>query len=1154
MSRRARPWSPLTRLASCVAVAGFVLSACGGGGASTSAPVPPVVVDPPRITRVTVSPAGAVLAPGAAARLTATVLDQNGAEMSGVAVSWSSTSAAVSVAFDGTLTAGADIDSSQIRAQAGGMHSQPIDAMVVRMVAGARLLPDAEVLAEPTPIDAAQTGSPGSRFNARIGGTAPTVGQVLLASGGKALAGRVVSTLPAGTGHDVVLEAVGLADVFEQAKIVSRIDASSLPVQFPSGNPTSEKTLPNGSIERHFRLDLAAFTAPAIATASRRGVAAAGHARPEAGRRFSSGPLRCEAEGTVAPSFQASSIDVTPTGSFGIVETTFIVDGGAAYAKVLAEGYFGVQIAGSVRLSGQLDGSLDCKATLISLPIPVPPQIALIVHPVLPVGFKFAAAGQINSPALDLKLDSSVKQPIKAGFELGADGTLTNLSELDRTQLESTFAWNLDADTAAPRFRLEADARAGLFADVCLTSPLLEAAARVLDFSPNLPLVEGFAGFRATSRLQSVAAQLAAPAAPSQYRVDFVASMATSASVDKALALLGSLVGATGFDNTQVAWEPTIMQSPTGAGLASLRAFHTGDPVRFDVVMNADTLKASLLGVDLLPYNIKRVEVWRKAGDGSASRVATRDAAAGEASFTLKWPADADGALNNSYYAMVVPVFGDAFPLLLGEMRGWDGVRQAGANARDEARGFGFDDLGRIYIAATSSSQFSYADPGTGAPTSLPVFGGYDTQVLRYNPLGTVTGGLSFGGSGDDVPIRMKRGPNGALYAIGTTAFGSLTGVPSGSIFSAWIAKVDVSGIQPKLEWRRQIGGRNEYGFGMDIAADGSIYTVSSIAGASADVGGTAFGQTCGDSQTGNGSVDAADDCGDTVVTRLTPDGDVVWRSTASRPGWQREPSIAVRGNTVIVMSATFCEIEDASVADATRGPCVDNKWLDPASNTIYALPMIGLSRVDPSSGAYTHLRSIRSLAGGAAASMSGFTLVVSDAGTPIIGGLRQNTGPGFESGAIPSQYFLAGFDARGFEQWSKVYAGTGRPAASGLVRAGDADYYATFGTFASLYGSNAGGSDAVVVKIGQDGSERWGMQYGSPGDERPNGIDLDVYGNVFVYGATTGGWGPGLSAGFGDRDLFVLKLSPRGQIQGAPPGRARVAAARSSPALPLLH
>lgn len=51
--------------------------------------------------------------------------------------------------------------------------------------------------------------------------------------------------------------------------------------------------------------------------------------------------------------------------------------------------------------------------------------------------------------------------------------------------------------------------------------------------------------------------------------------------------------------------------------------------------------------------------------------------------------------------------------------------------------------------------------------------------------------------------------------------------------------------------------------------------------------------------------------------------------------------------------------------------------------------------------------------------------------------------------------------------------------------------------------------------------------------------MDIDTYGNVFVYGNTTGGFGFGLTGGFGDRDAFWLKLSSRGRLQSTPVGPA---------------
>jgi len=1125
---------------SAVLIISSLLTACGGGETTTLYKDVPMLVPATgalRAVRVEVSPAGLMLKPGDAAVLSAKVFDQTGAEMLGQAVVWSATTQAVSVDADGRVTAGTTIDSAQISAMVGTVKSLPVTALVVQPAAGARMVSDAEVLVDSVPIDAAQTGGPGSQYTVRLSGLAPTVGQIVLSSGGKLVAGRVVSTTPAANGHDVVFATVGLAEAFDQAKIVSVFDGSKLPMQFPSGNPIRETLLPSGAVERQFVLD-----APVASTQTRLATARTSRVSAAVSRNFNVGPLKCVAEGDASPSFTGSNINVTQQGSLGTVESTFIVDGGAAYAKVRAEGVFGVRLEGSVKMAGELNGTVKCGATLVTVPVPVPPQVALIVQPVLPLGFSFVTNGKLTSPGLELMINSEVRQPVVAGFELLPDGTLENLSSLDTTQQSTSFNWNIQADAAAPGFSFEADARAGLTVDAALTNAFVTAASGLLGFDPNLRLIEGFAGFNTVARLKPIAVQLQNPSTPSLYNVKFRATVGTSSSVNQALQLLGSAVSATRITNPEFKWEPTLVTSPSGAGLSSLFKFQAGDALTLSVILAPESVKASFLGADLLPYNVKRVEIWRKEADGSATKVSSRDASSGDVNFAMNWSADQAGELTTKYYAAVVPLVGDSFPLLLSELTGWQAVRQVGTANRDEARGFGWDNQGRVYLALATLAATSYVSPGTGASVTLPAFGGIDTQILRYNSNGAVTGGLAFGGEGDDVPIQMRRGPDGALYAIGTSAGSSAsqTGSPV-AFLSSWIAKIDVSGVEPRLMWRRQIGVRNEFAFGIDFGDDGSIYTASSLSGAQANVGGTAFGLECGSVLSGRGGADDPDDCGDVVITRMTTDGDVSWRAVDNRPGLQREPSIAVRGSTVYVVSNTVCEIEDASVTANPATPCKSNDWRDPANTNItYNLQMIGVTRIATAGGAFSHVKTIKSLGATGAqpqADVGAYTLVINDAGYPIIGGQRRLAEAGYVNRTNASQYFLAGLDNNGNTTWSRLYgdAAPGNYAVNsprGLVRAADGDYYASFATTGSPYAQSKGGADLVVLKIGQDGIERWGVQYGSPGDERALGLDLDLYGNVFVYGSTTGGFGAGLSASAGDRDAFWLKLSPRGQLQ----------------------
>ncbi len=946
--------------------------------------------------------------------------------------------------------------------------------------------------------------------------------------------------------------------IFDLAKIVTRFDGATLPVQFPSGAPVSETVQPNGEVARLFRLSVPAAAPTRVTRSDARSTGApAGQVRPAADFRV--GPLRCKSSGGVAPNFGGTTVNVTPVGTLGVVESTLIVDGGAAYAKVLAEGSFGVQLQGSLRVSGQLSGEVKCGATLVSVPIPVPPQVALIVQPVVPLGFRFSVNGQLNSPGLEIKVDSSVRQAIRAGFELQPDGTLDNLSSLDTTQLETSFNWDLTADPTAPNFRFEAEARAGLFADAALTNPFLARVAPVLDIDPNLALLEGFAGFNSVARLKSAAAQIATPSQPSLYNIKFRASVGTSATINQALALIGAAVGARSIPEPEIRWEPTLLTSPTGGGFASLRKFQSGDRVDFGVLLAPDTVKASFLGREILPYNVKRVEIWRKESGGSASLVASKDATTGATEFSKDWSADQTGELNSSYYAFVVPMVGQSFPLLLGEVSGWQGIRQIGANSRDEARGFGWDTDGRVYVAFTSSGALGYRDPTTGAPVNLPRFGGWDTQIVRFNPLGSATGGLSFGGPGDDVPVQMKRGTDGSLYAIGNSAGGSQTGAPVNAFQSAWIAKIDVSGVAPRLVWRRQIGERSEFAWGLDIGSDGSVYAVSTLSGSRGNVGGTAFDQQCGDVLAGRGALNDPDDCGDVVVTRMTADGDVIWRTANARPGWQVAPSIAVRGDSVYIVSHTYCEIEDASVDDRDRGPCISNDWRNPNDNRFYALPMLGVSRIGTAGGSFTRVKSIKTVSSGplppdTKMAVFSYTLALDRNGLPIVGGQIRRAEAGFLQGTNALQYFLVGLNPAGEPRWTRIYGdpntGQTSPAARGLAEAADGSFLAAFASTGSIFSASAGGRDVVVMKISADGSEQWGMQFGSAGDERATGVDFDVYGNVFVYGSTTGGFGSGLSGSFGDRDAFWLKLSARGQIQSS---RDPMVRTKAAPRLPRL-
>lgn len=84
----------------------------------------------------------------------------------------------------------------------------------------------------------------------------------------------------------------------------------------------------------------------------------------------------------------------------------------------------------------------------------------------------------------------------------------------------------------------------------------------------------------------------------------------------------------------------------------------------------------------------------------------------------------------------------------------------------------------------------------------------------------------------------------------------------------------------------------------------------------------------------------------------------------------------------------------------------------------------------------------------------------------------------------------------------------------------------------------NAGSGDAFVMKLSSTGGLLWVRHLGTfsravggsnTGDDSCTSVDLDSSGNVYCAGYTTGSMG---EANGGNRDAFVMKLSPTGAIQ----------------------
>ena len=139
----------------------------------------------------------------------------------------------------------------------------------------------------------------------------------------------------------------------------------------------------------------------------------------------------------------------------------------------------------------------------------------------------------------------------------------------------------------------------------------------------------------------------------------------------------------------------------------------------------------------------------------------------------------------------------------------------------------------------------------------------------------------------------------------------------------------------------------------------------------------------------------------------------------------------------------------------------------------------------------------------------------------------------GDTSGILPNQVssggidvFVRKYDEDGTEQWTRQFGTTSTDTAFDIFVDAGSVFLAglTAGTFDGQI--NAGGEDALLLKLDPDGNELWTRQFGSSSDDRVSGVSVDASG-VYLAGKT-GGSLPGQTSE-GSEDAFLRKYDLSG-------------------------
>jgi hypothetical protein len=351
----------------------------GGSGAAGKGGNPALTE---QVVRLLIEPGGVLLTPDEPSqRLSVVALDADGNELD-AAVEWTTNDPdSVSVDADGVVRAEHPAASALISVTAGSAKAT-VFALAATPVAGAVVVADADISAGPFADDSSAPFTPGYRYSIELAVPPPAVGKILLASGSKPVAGRVVDVV----GPSVMLELVTLEEVFAELELEETLKLADAP-----------------------DTTIASPVAP-----------------------FNVGPFECEADfGAAELELAKNSRRLTGLGSLEY-EVIWKDD----RRKIEVRGKPGLEFELEPTLSAALSGSVTCKVTVKEFVIPLPGPLGIFLGAAVVLGAGVELGGEVPIAGVGVNL----KGHASADFAMGAtcvDGDCSTRREIE-TESEVT--------------------------------------------------------------------------------------------------------------------------------------------------------------------------------------------------------------------------------------------------------------------------------------------------------------------------------------------------------------------------------------------------------------------------------------------------------------------------------------------------------------------------------------------------------------------------------------------------------------------------------------------------------------------------------------------------------------------------------------------
>lgn len=617
--------SHLARWGTILAV--LLISACGGGGSAGGEAVP--------VARVEITPAGALLTgAGQSRQLVARAYDADGNPVDATFTWTSGRTSSVSVDGSGVITAQTAIGSAQIVAATGGVKSRPVLVLVAQPVAGATLVSDEQMEGDPVESRPGAAPSPTNTYRVTLQGVAaPALGGVLIGSGGKPVAGRVVAVQSVGTQTIVTLQPLAPNQQFTNFRVQESFDLSQAQVRIPAEVAARFEVRREGNRFAFTERPGARARARAQSAPRMRALAASGtFALPPFSACESNFPNLDDVD---LPNFVPISLDGPLSFAVTIAPGYELdYDSATGLNKLLLNAEPTLEMEAGFALALAVEATYGCKITLFEFVIPFSGPLGWIASGVVPVGVGFDVGGKITAASANIAGKVEAKGQLALGFDCtgGACGVVASAGN-GTLKTEPTLQLpNFGTD---PRF--EPSLALYAFTKINLGNPIFQ--------SLQFEALEA----KVSAQLEGSFALWSTQVNATDYSANYGAALGLQAGAGVSLGGALELLGLGNLAAVEFNKSIPLAASPTGTVSADRATFVAGDVVNFKVQI--EPAASANFFPTLGPYNIERVMLARKT-PGGVIQVDSVLAAPGQTSFDLSHIAT-DSSKVDEFHAFV---------------------------------------------------------------------------------------------------------------------------------------------------------------------------------------------------------------------------------------------------------------------------------------------------------------------------------------------------------------------------------------------------------------------------------------------------------------------------------------------------------------------